>query len=277
MSSKTLTLFSWHHVIPYTFILFLYVSNITSAYCQKTIKGRLIDQNLNTVPSALVYVDTTAAGVTDGDGYFEIKTSINPAKVTFRAIGFEPTSINIPSPCTYVEVVLFYYVNYHYKSHRRTDRVRKREFKKTNDIHTQALHRGIFTNDTICYSRYFEYFKPELDKIRTQKNILLRKNKKGFISLTIGDTIAIPYSAQRGHNGSDTTSLYVFSSAVNIDTSNCLIKAVVIKKHRKRQTVIYKVINIDACPYGLLEYNGRPMRIGETFKHEMKFFNLITR
>ena len=148
-------------------ILFFFSSSIIDSYGQKTIKGRVIDDFFDIIPSVRIYdQDTILLGETDFDGYFEIKIPEESKTLLFYWIMYEFATISISDDCQFVELILIAASSYDFMSNRKVDRLRKKEFKKLPELHIIAVDKGLFINDSICYKREFIPNKPELDKIR---------------------------------------------------------------------------------------------------------------
>lgn len=254
-------------------------SNILWVYGQRTIKGRIIDENLETLPGAKVYdKDTLLLGETGINGYFEVSIPKKADALVLGFIGYEWTTVSIPDNCEYLEVILLHDALYHYKSSRRVDRLRKRRFDKLPDLHEIAVGKGLFINGTRCYLREFTPIKPQLDKIGKQLRAKRKANKRHFKELAIGDTIRIPYSGSYRHDGTDRTTLFVFSYVVDGNDFDCIIGGVIVDKNRRDSgyNVVYKVTDTKQCKYNSIVYDRKDVSLGEEFSHNMKYFRVIT-
>ena len=147
------------------FILFI-VFNVStfSLYSQnKTIKGRVISDDLE--PMLLVSIminDTVEVGKTDLNGFFQIDVPVSEKKIIFRAVGLDPATIELVDNCDEIEVVMMLIGTDDFMTLSRSERMRKKRFKKLSEIHKDAFEKGIFKTEYACYNRKFEpYF---LDK-----------------------------------------------------------------------------------------------------------------
>jgi hypothetical protein len=144
------------------FCIILSVS-IGSIYSQnRTIKGRVITNELKTIPMAFIMInDTVQVGKTDLNGFFQIDTPISEKKISFRYVGIEPADIEIVDKCDEVEVVMILRSTYDFMTLRKVDRLRMKEFKKLPEFHREAFEKGIFKTDKACYTQEFipEYKK----------------------------------------------------------------------------------------------------------------------
>jgi sulfur relay (sulfurtransferase) DsrF/TusC family protein len=243
---------------------------------QKTLTGRIFNEDLEALPEAKIYdQDTTLLGVTDNNGYFEINITIETKKILVSWIGYELTTITISDTCQHIDVILIVDAIYDIKSHRKIDRLRKREYDKLPSLYKMAYNKGLFISETPCYKRDFKPYKPQLDKIRVQLKEKRKLIKEYFKKLAIGDTIRIPFSGTRGYDGTERTTLSVYSYVVDRNTFDCIIKGVVLNKNRKGYKIVYRVINCEKCNYTSIVYNGKDLVIGEVLEHYMKYFKII--
>ncbi|WP_157494114.1 hypothetical protein [Fulvivirga imtechensis] len=243
-------------------------------YGQQTINGRVINEELVTVPEAQIYgEDTLLLGQTDLNGYFEIIVPEGINDLAFGWIGHEWASIS--DYCNYIEVILLYDATYHYRSNRKIDRLRRKRFDELSELHKQAVDGGLFKAATPCYEREFVPIKPQLDEIKEEMKAEEKVNKKYFKKLAVGDTIRIPYS---GHNRDreGRMGLVVFSYVVDNESFDCLIEGVILQKNRRNgHNLTYKVTNLDKCNYGTVVYEDNEVTVGSILQHNMKYFKVI--
>ena len=128
-----------------------------SLYSQnKTIKGRVIDDNLEPLPLvSIVIYDTIEVGRTDLNGLFPIDIPISMKKLLFRTVGIEPATIELVGKCDEVEVVMMKSGTYDFMTLKKVDRLRKKKFKKLPELHKEAFSKGIFKTDKACYTQEF--------------------------------------------------------------------------------------------------------------------------
>jgi len=134
----------------------------SSLYSQnKTIKGRVIDDNLETFPYVLIAIkDTVEVGRTDLNGFFKIDIPFSVKKILFGSVGLDPATIMLVDKCDEVEVVMMLSGTYDFRTLKKIDRLRMKRFKKLPGIHKEAFEKGIFKTDNACYAREFiPYFK----------------------------------------------------------------------------------------------------------------------
>jgi hypothetical protein len=247
---------------------------------QKTVKGRIIDENLDELPGVRIYSnDTVLLGETDIDGYFEFSIPKETINLSFGFIGYETAIASIPDTCNYLEVVLLQGTIYHYKSSRKVDRLRKKEFDKLPDLHKSAKGKDLFVREYPCYRREFEPIKSRLDEISKHLKAKRQENRRRFKALAIGDTIRIPFSGTFRSDGTDRTSLTVFSYVVGDSDFKCLIEGVVLDKNKRKNgyNIIYRITSTNLCKYDSVIYNGKDVVPGEVLTHNMKYFKIITK
>ena len=97
------------------------VSTFTLYSQHKTIKGRVIDESMETCPCVSIVInDTVKVGETNVDGFLQVKIPDSVKIITFLYIGFEPKTIELVGQCDEVEVIMMSDVIYDFipASHR---------------------------------------------------------------------------------------------------------------------------------------------------------------
>ncbi len=238
------------------------------------VSGKVIDEHLEEVPGVNVYdLDTTLLTTTDLDGTFKLEHS--PTNLLLGSVGYEWLNISLTDECSNPEIIMQFDVLYHYRSHRKVDRLRKRRFDNRVNIHEQAFEQGIFQKDSSCLDYEFIPDKPVLDEIRSWM-----KQKKGVIKeeleqLVAGDTIFVPYGTTWRYDGTDRTALHQYSSYTDETEFNCMIAGTLIKKDR-RGNMEFRVIDISECDYEAIALNDQPVNVGDVLECNMKYFRVIT-
>jgi len=272
-------------------LLFLISINFTGIYGQRTIKGRIIDENLDELISARIYDSTyNLLGEADFNGFFEIIISNENNKLVFGFIGYENANVELSDSCNYVEIILLSgggcYLN---TSNRKIDRLRRKDFDNLSQLHLEAVKKGIFKNEIICYSREFEPIKSRLDEIGREVKARKRQITKDYQSLSVGDTVIIPFSGGWRDRETDQTILYVWSSVTDTERFDCLIEGVVIKKYRNRYRsprfpwvslrkgydFTFRVTNCENCKFISPIYGYKAMEVGQEFEHDMRILKAI--
>lgn len=133
------------------------VVSISSLYSQnKTIKGRVIAEDLETVPLASIMInDTVEVAKTDLNGFFQIEIPVSMNKILFEFVGMESAIIELADTCNEVEVVMMFRGTYDFKTLKKVDRLRMKRFKNLPALHKEAFAKGIFKSDKACYTQEF--------------------------------------------------------------------------------------------------------------------------
>jgi hypothetical protein len=246
-----------------TFFISLFLC-FFSVYGQRTLTGKTIDQFFESAIGITIFdKDTIKIGQSDLNGYFQIELPKETDTLIFAGVGYEWATITVPKECKNLELVLFMASTYDFMSPKKVDRLRKKEFEKLSELHTQAFQKGIFKTEKPCAIRKFEPDFPELDKIRRQHKLTKKEIKTKFKELNIGDTVKVPTQTWSAYtNGTD---------------FGCLITGMVIEKNKKKggYNLIIKVTD-NLCEKDKATYNGNPVKIGDSITHNMKYFKIIT-
>jgi hypothetical protein len=139
-------------------ILFIVLGFSTSSlYSQnKTVKGRVIDDNLETLAYVSIVInDTVEVGRTDLNGFFQIDIPVSKKKIVFMFLGLEPAIIEFVDKYDEVEVVMMLSGTYDFITLKKVDRLRMKRFKKLPELHKEAFEKDLFKTDRACYTREF--------------------------------------------------------------------------------------------------------------------------
>jgi hypothetical protein len=139
-------------------ILFIVFSlSICKLYSQdKTVKGRVVDNNFETLPYVSIIInDTVEIGRTDLNGFFQIELPVSVKKLMFRTVGIDWASIGIEDKCDEVEVVMMLRGTHDFITLKKVDKIRMKRFKKLPELHKEAFEKGLFKTDKACYTREF--------------------------------------------------------------------------------------------------------------------------
>jgi hypothetical protein len=127
---------------------------------EKTITGRIISENLETLPGVRIQdADTVLLGTTDIDGGFSINVPNDTQKLILSYVGMEWTSIEISLDCENLEVIMMIETLYDFASFKKINRLRKKRFKKLLEIRTLAIENGIFETKNVCHTQDFECYR----------------------------------------------------------------------------------------------------------------------
>jgi hypothetical protein len=138
-------------------IFIVIIVSASSLYSQnKTMKGRVISDDFETVPLASIIInDSVEVGRTDLNGFFQIDIPVSVNKILFMFVGIEPTVIVLADNCDEVEVVMMLSSTYDFITLKKADRLRMKRFKKLPQLHKEAFAKGIFKTDKACYTQEF--------------------------------------------------------------------------------------------------------------------------
>ncbi|MDO5971374.1 hypothetical protein Q4Q35_16325 [Flavivirga aquimarina] len=243
-----------------------------TTFGQQKISGRIIGEDLGIGMGIKIFdKDTTEIGKTDFNGYFEIELQKNHKKLIFAGLGYEWTKIKLPINCENLEIILLYDGNYHYKSNRKVDRIRKKRFDKINEFHLQAFNKGLFKTEKPCFNGEFEPYKPQLDRIRLELKEFRKVNKNDFNELNIGDVVKIPFGIDSSEN--EVRTYYSPCENCTEKDYDFVIEGKVIKKYRRKLTLEIMITKMK--DYDFLKYRGKIIKNNSRMKYEMKYYEVI--
>ena len=252
------------------FILFFFC--IFSAFGQRTLSGRTIDQFLETAIGITIFdKDSTEIGKSDLNGYFEIKLPTETDKLIFAGVGYEWATINFSKECENLEIILFLASTYDFMSPKKVDRLRKKEFEKLPELHLQAFQKGLFKTEKPCVNRKFEPDFPELDKIRRQDKLRKKEIKTNFKELNIGDVVKIPFGIDTSEN--EVRTYYSPCENCTEKDYDFVIEGEIIKKYKRKLTLEIMITKMK--DYDFLKYRGKIIKINGKLKYEMKYYEVI--
>ena len=140
--------------------LIVFSVSICGVFSQdKTVKGRVIDDNMETLPYVPIVInDTVEVGRTDLDGFFQIEIPATVKRISFKYVGVDPTTIELEEKCDKIEVVMMLTGTNDFMTLKRAERKRKKRYKELPEIHRQAFENGIFETENPCYCREFQTY-----------------------------------------------------------------------------------------------------------------------
>jgi hypothetical protein len=252
----------------------------------RTIIGRVISEDLE--PLLMIDIknaDTVLLGKTDMDGRFKISIPQGIDRLVFREVGMERTEIILSKDCDTVEVIMMYGVIYDFITLKKVDKLRKKRFDNLPNLHSEAVKKGLFQNNNICYERDFEKDnppKPVLDSINKKNKLIKKQNKVTFKGLALGDTIRIPYYGTSRYDGTDTTNLNPYSFTFDKENFDCIIQGVITEKNKRKDgyNLVYRVIDCIDCHYDNMVINepyypSKELKVGETFIFNLKYSMIL--
>lgn len=244
----------------------------------RTITGRVVSEDLEALPYVNVQnSEKLLLAKTDLEGRFKISIQQETDKLIFSWLGMELTEIKLKDKCDTVEVVMMYSGTYDFMSSNKIDRLRKKRFDELANLHSNAVKKGLFATNTICYSRQFKPDKPILDSIGRVMNQRRKQIKETFKEFALGDTIRIPYSGSWRHDGTDRTTLHSYSYVVDGENFNCIIKGIITSKNKRKNgyNLVYRVIDCKDCHYDNIVLNKKELKVGELIEYNMKYFKIL--
>jgi hypothetical protein len=244
----------------------------------RTITGRVVSEDLETLPDVNIQnSEKLLLAKTDLEGRFKISIQQETDKLMFSWLGMELAEIKLQDKCDTVEVVMIYAGTYDFMSSKKIDRLRKKRFDELANLHSNAVKKGLFTTNTICYSRQFKPDKPIIDSIARVMSQKRKQIKKTFKEFTIGDTIRIPYSASWRHYGTDRTTLHSYSYVVDGENFDCIIKGIITEKNKRKGgfNLMYRVIDCKNCHFDNLILNKKELNVGDLIEYNVKYFKIL--
>jgi hypothetical protein len=139
----------------------------TSIVCaqNKIIKGRVVDDNLETLPYVSIVInDTVEVGKTDLDGFFQINIPVSVKKISFKSVGLDQANVTLVDKCDEVEVVMILTGHYDFITLKRVDKLRMKKFRKLPKLYREAFEKGIFKMDQACYTQEFISYYNKIQK-----------------------------------------------------------------------------------------------------------------
>jgi hypothetical protein len=163
---------------------------------------------------------------------------------------------------------------------RKVDRLRKKKFDNLPSLHSDAVRNGLFKNNNICYEIVFKPDKPAkpvLDSLNKVYKSERKQIKDTFKGLALGDNIRIPYSGSWREDGTDRTTLHLYSNGVVGEDFDCIIKGVITDKNKRKggYNLVCRVIDCKDCHYDNIVLRGTELKVGETFEFNMKYYKIL--
>ena len=247
----------------------------------RTISGRVVSEDLEAMPGVIVQNrDKFLLAKTDLEGRFKINIQNETDKLIFSCIGMELTQIELHDKCATVEVVMLYAATYDFFTSRKVDRLRKKRFDDLPSLHSDAVRTGLFNNDNICYENVFithNPTKPVLDSLSKAYKSKRNQIKSSFEGLDLGDTIRIPFSRSWRDDGTDRTTLHLYSNSIDRNDFDCIVNGVITGKNKRKgaYNLVCRVIECKDCHYDKIVLSGTELKVGETFEYNMKYYKIL--
>lgn len=141
-------------------ILTIYLFPFLSTGQTRTITGTVIDEfEMKSVPLVRIQNrDTVQLGTTDMNGNFKIELPVGADQLIFSFIGFEWTTVQVPSNCNNLEIVMILSSTYDFMTIKTVNRKRYKRFRKLNDRHQEAFQKGVFKSVAPCVTYIFSKY-----------------------------------------------------------------------------------------------------------------------
>jgi len=136
---------------------------------------------------------------------------------------------------------MLYAGTYDFMSLRKVDRLRKKRFDNLISLHTDAVRNGLFSNNNVCYENVFITHNPTRqvnDSLSKAYKSKRKQIKVTFKGLDPGDTIRIPFSGSWRDDGTDRTTLHLYSNGVDNKVFGCNIIVVITNKNKIKAHII---------------------------------------
>jgi hypothetical protein len=262
-------------------LLTLLLTSVLSNGQTRTITGRVLFDDLSPGYQVKVWThDTLQLGTSGVNGDFTIELPTSEDEMEIGMIGMEIASVKVPPNCYRVDVILIPEGTYHYRSHKKIDRMRKRLFDKIPELHSNAFAKGLFGTPAPCFTREFRPDKPQLDEIRKELGIERKRIKTLFSKLEIGDTIQVPFSGTYRVDGTERTTLTPWAYFTDATKSQCLIEGIITNKDRQNSgyNIEIKITDCKSCKYDTpIIYREKDIVVGTVFRHDMKILKVLTK
>ena len=238
----------------------------------RTVQGRVLSEELEPLPGLEIRNSNDfILGKADMTGHFKINIDQQTDSLFLSFIAMEQAKIRISDECDLIELIIMDHVLYHEISSKKIDRLRRRRFEDLSKKHIQAVDQGLFTNNQICYERTFVPAKPQLDRIKNELEELDKETLNHFKELEVGDILKIPLGFDS--SGKSVNTYYSICGDCTEEDYDFIIEAELIDKRKKHLNLELKILDMGS--HDLIEYEGKTLKIGDTFKYQMKYFEVI--
>jgi hypothetical protein len=136
-----------------TFISFLILFFVTSLMGQaRTLTGRIVDDKFEPFMQVMIFnVDTVLFGKSDMDGNFSITVPAGTKTLLLASVGMEWKKLDLSDSCSNLEIILLPSWTHCFKTPKKAERLRKKEFNKLPTLHKTAFKKGVFKSERPCY------------------------------------------------------------------------------------------------------------------------------
>ncbi len=133
-----------------SFLTLFYITQVVGQ--TRTLTGKLIDDNFQPFIQVKIFnVDTLLLGKSDMTGNFSIAVPSDTRTLIIADVGMEWKRIDLSDSCNNLEIILLPRWTYDFKTLKKVDRLRKKQFNKLPTLHKTAFEKGVFKSDKPCY------------------------------------------------------------------------------------------------------------------------------
>ncbi len=138
-------------------VLTIYLTPSLSIGQTRTITGKVIEEfEMTAIPLVNIQnCDTVQIGTTDMNGNFRIELPAGTDQLLFSFIGFELTTVQVPTNCDNLEIIMMLASSYDFMTMKTVNRKRYKRFKKLNERHQEAFEKGVFKSGKPCVTYIF--------------------------------------------------------------------------------------------------------------------------
>jgi len=118
----------------------------------RNLTGKIIGYDFQPFINTKIFnIDTLEIGKTDMTGNFNIAVPYDTKTIIIADVGMEWKRLDLADTCNNIEVILLPSWTYDFKTLKKVDKLRKKEFDKLPSLHKTAFEKGIFKSYKRCY------------------------------------------------------------------------------------------------------------------------------
>lgn len=136
----------------------------------RNLTGKIIGYDFQPfIQTKIFNVDTVEIGRSDMTGSFNITVPSDTKTIIIADVGMEWKRLDLTDTCNNLEVFLLPRWTYDFKTLKRVDKLRKKEFDKLSRLHKTAFEKEVFISDKPCYVDNFIPINSKRKKIHKSK------------------------------------------------------------------------------------------------------------
>jgi len=133
-----------------SFLTLFFVTHVSGQ--TRTLTGRIIGDDFEPFIQAMIFnVDTAELGKSDMKGQFSIIVPSDTKTLVIAFVGMEWKKIHLSDSCNTLEIILLPSWTYDFKTLKKVDRLRKKQFDTLPLLHKAAFEKGVFQSNQPCY------------------------------------------------------------------------------------------------------------------------------